>query len=68
MQTEPTRSRRTYEQTARVTVDADADLGDPFARVAVFNALVARLKEADLQLQTSLGAATATTEPVTAVA
>ncbi|HLL66443.1 MAG TPA: hypothetical protein VK453_11940, partial [Micromonosporaceae bacterium] len=64
---EPARSQRSYTVTAQVTVRADADLGDPFARVAVFRALVHQLTTAEHQVQTPYGAASAHIGLVTAV-
>ncbi len=61
-------SRRTYTVTAQVVVHSDADLGDPFTRVAVFRAMVDYLKAAPLVVDTSYGAATAVIGLVTAVA
>jgi len=62
---DPARSRRTYTVTARITVHAD--LADPFARVAVFRALVDQLTAAPLDLDTPFGAASARVGLVTAV-
>jgi hypothetical protein len=64
---EPARSQRTYTLTAHITVQSDADLRDPFTRVAVFRALVEQLTAAPLELQTPYGAATADIGLVTAV-
>jgi len=64
---EPAASRRTYTVAATVLVRSDADLGDPFTRIAVFRALVNLLKAEPLVLDTPYGAATAVIGLVTAV-
>jgi hypothetical protein len=61
-------SRRTYTVTAALVVHSDADLGDPFTRVAVFRAMVDHLKTAPLVVDTPYGAATGVIRLVTAVA
>jgi len=64
---EPGRSSRTYTMTTQITVHADADLRDPFARFAVLRALAEQLTGVQWELQTTHGAATAHIGPVTAV-
>ncbi len=51
-------SRRGYTLTAHITVDADADLRDPFTRAAMFTAVVEQLRATPLLLDTEHGAAT----------
>jgi hypothetical protein len=58
---------RSFEVSAQVTVHTDADLDEPFARVAVFRALVEQLKAAQLRFDTPHGAATVSIGLVTAV-
>jgi hypothetical protein len=58
---------RSLVLTAYVTVRCDADLRDPFIRVAVFSSLVDQLRAAQVVLDTPLGGATATIGLVTAV-
>ena len=60
------RSRRGFTVTAHVTVDADADLSDPFVRVAYFRALVGQLTAEPWQLHTAFGAGSAQISTVTA--
>jgi hypothetical protein len=60
-------SRRGYTLTAHITVDADADLRDPFTRAAMFTAVVEQLRATPLLLDTEHGAATAYIGIVTAV-
>jgi hypothetical protein len=62
-----TRSRRGYTLTAHITVDADADLRDPFIRAAVFTALARQLRATPLVLDTEHGPATADIGLVTGV-
>jgi hypothetical protein len=61
------RSRRGFTVTAHVTVDADADLSDPFVRVAYFHALVAQLTAEPWQLHTAFGAGSVQIGTITAV-
>jgi hypothetical protein len=61
------RTSRSLILTAHVTVQSDADLGDPFIRVAVFTSLVDQLRAAQLVLDTPHGGATAAIGLVTAV-
>lgn len=61
------RSQRAYTVTAHITVHADADLGDPFKRVAFFRALVDQLTSTPLQLDTPFGAGSAQVGLVIAV-
>ena len=61
------RSRRAFTVTAHVTIDADADLNDPFVRVAYFRALVTQLTAEPSQLDTAFGAGNAQIDTVTAV-
>ncbi len=64
---EPAPSRRSFTVTAHIVMQADADLADPFTRVAVFHALVDQLTAAPLVLDTPYGAANAAIGLVTAV-
>ena len=61
------RSRRAFTVTAHVTIDADADLNDPFVRAAYFRALVTQLTTERRQLDTAFGAGNAQIGAVTAV-
>jgi hypothetical protein len=63
----PAVSRRTYTVTAHIVVGCDADLRDPFIRVAVFRALVDQLTGAPLVVDTPYGVATAEIGLVTTV-
>jgi len=66
---EGVRSRRIYTVTLQIAVESDADLADPFARVAVFHALVDQLTTAAaLGLDTPFGGASARVGLVTAIA